>query len=503
MTPSTPRALIFMTGRNCERYVRAALESLVWQTHPAIHVLFVDDCSTDGTVALARRLLDEHFRDRHTLVSNREPWGKARNAHVHLRAARGQGDFIAVLDADDQLIVADIVAQVAREYAAGHDVVWTNYETDGGAAGGNGPLDPLQSPRGKGWRTSHFFTFRTELLDAVPEDRFQDERGEWLTSACDFALAYPMLDQTRRYKYLPVRAYRYTASNPASHHNRDRQSSGLNSRAQQHSAAQVLAKPPLPCTRWVFGEHAVADETLLATRQHLHAQVLEAARQLEARLPAAAPAAGPAADDGWTQAAAALLAQRCPAWVELALDGQGEALDVRSALRWWRWLQAGPARPRVLEIGGGPLAAPLHAAVRALGGEMLTVCGNQARSLSLYARLQAVGVDAEVLHVPMVDVGFGAFEGRFPDLGLLPADAAGFDVLLVSAAQAGATPGDALFALPTAAARLKADDFRVCCWAPEDPALRQRAAAFWGDLVPELACTDHAFDGRALCLHRG
>ena len=86
---------------------------------------------------------------------------------------------------------------------------------------------------------------------------------------------------------------------------------------------------------------------------------------------------------------------------------------------------------------------------------------------------------------------------------LLPADAAGFDVLLVSAAQAGATPGDALFALPTAAARLKADDFRVCCWAPEDPALRQRAAAFWGDLVPELACTDHAFDGRALCLHRG
>ena len=142
-------------------------------------------------------------------------------------------------------------------------------------------------------------------------------------------------------------------------------------------------------------------------------------------------------------------------------------------------------------------------AVRALGGEMLTVCGDPARSRSLYARLRAVGVESEVLHVPMVDVGFGAFEGRFPDLGLLPEDAAGFDVLLVSAAQAGATPGDALFALPTAAPRLKGDDFRVCCWAPEDPALRQRAAAFWGGLVPELACVDHAFDGRALCLHRG
>ena len=28
MTLSIPRALVFMTARNCERYVRAALESL-------------------------------------------------------------------------------------------------------------------------------------------------------------------------------------------------------------------------------------------------------------------------------------------------------------------------------------------------------------------------------------------------------------------------------------------------------------------------------------------
>ena len=501
MTLSIPRALVFMTARNCERYVRAALESLAWQTHPALHVLFVDDCSSDATPAIARRVLDEHFRGRHSFVANPEPWGKARNAHVHLRAAQAHGDFVAVLDGDDQLIMADVLARIAAEYAAGHDVVWTNYETDGGAVGGNGPLDPLQSPRGKGWKTSHFFTFRTELLDGVPEDRFQDERGAWLTAACDFALAYPMLDQTRRYKYLPLRAYRYTASNPASHHNRDAQSAGLNSRAQQHGAAQVLSKPPLPCHRWVFGERAGADEALLALRQQLQAQVRDAARQIEARLAAPPEAVAPPAADGWTQAAAALLAERCPAWLELALDGQGEAMDVRSALRWWRWLQAGATPPRVLEIGAGPLAAPLHAAVRALGGRMLSVCADKPRSLALYARLQAVGVEAEVLHVPMVDVGFDQLEGRFPDLGLLPEDAADFDVLVVSA-RAGAAPGDALFALPVAASRLHSAELRVCLWAPEDPALRERAAAFWGPLVPELACADHAFHGQALSLQR-
>lgn len=506
MTTTLPRALVYMTGRDCERYVRAAIESLAFQTHEGIHVLFVDDASRDQTHEVARRLLAEHFDGRHTLVRNPQNWGKARNAHVHLRAALGEGDFVAVLDADDQLIVATALAQMAAEYAAGHDVVWTNYETDGGAVGGNGPLDPFRSPRGQGWKTSHFFSFRSALFASVPEDRFQDERGEWLTAACDFAIAFPLLDQTRRYKYLPIRAYRYTATNPASHHNRDAQSQGLNSRRQQDSAQRVLAKPPLPCTRWLLGDTAPADEALGLVRQGLHLEMQAAAKRLDAgltQLQMSSTLAAPVpAADPWTQAAAMTLAQRCPAWVALAMDGRGEAMDVRSAWHWWQWLQAGPAgrAPRVLEIGGGPLAAPLQAAVQALGGRMLSVCGDRQRALDLYARLQAAGVDGEVLHVPLTEVGFDALEGQLPDLSLLPEDAAGFDLLLVSAAEAGAAPADALLALPLAVGRLDPQAFRICFWAPGDAPLRQRAGALWGQLAPDLDVTDGAFHGDALCV---
>ena len=252
MTPIVTRALIYMTGRNCERYVRAAIESVSWQTHPHIHILFVDDCSDDGTAAAARSLLARHFAGRHTLVRNPEPWGKARSAHVHLREALPNGDFVAILDADDQLIRASVVAEMAAHYAAGYDVVWTNFETDGGGVGANGPLDALLAPRGQGWRTSHFFSFRAQLFANVPEDYLRDDRDEWFSAACDFAIAFPVLDQTRRYKFMPVRAYRYTASNPASHHNADPQSVGLSSRRQRASAQQVLAKPALACTRWAF-----------------------------------------------------------------------------------------------------------------------------------------------------------------------------------------------------------------------------------------------------------
>ncbi|MFG5410632.1 glycosyltransferase family A protein [Piscinibacter sakaiensis] len=259
MNAPLPRALVFMNGRNCARYVGAALESLAWQTHPGLHVLYVDDASDDGSEALAREALAQFFHGRHTLVRNPQPLGKAHNAHVHLRANRAHGEFVAVLDADDQLLSATIVAELAAEYAAGWDVVWTNYETDAGQPGHCGPLDPFLPPRQQGWKTSHFFSFRTELLDGIDAGYFQDETGRWLGAACDRALALPVLDQTRRYRHLPVRAYRYTVSNPASHHNRDPQSVNFSSREQQRCAEVVDAKPPLPCRRWLFGPQAAGD----------------------------------------------------------------------------------------------------------------------------------------------------------------------------------------------------------------------------------------------------
>lgn len=516
LTTSLPRALVFMTGRNCEMYVRAALDSLARQTHDAVHVLFIDDASTDETPQLARRLLADLFPGRHGFIGNPEPWGKARNAHVHLRAALDKGDFVAVLDADDQLIVPGALALMADAYASGYDVVWTDYVMDDGRVGGNGPLDPFRSPRGQGWKTSHFFSFRSELFEGVPEDRFQDAGGRWLTAACDFAIAYPILDQTRRYRHLPVRAYRYTATNPQSHHNRDPQSRGLNSRAQQSSAATVLAKPPLPCHRWVMGELACADQAFGALRDSLssggrpaeapRARVESPQSALAPARPAQAPAtqpltAGPVGQDAWLSAAAAELAARCPAWLDLALDGQSPPLPVALAWQWWRWLQRAKRPPRVLEVGADPMSAYLHAAVRAMGGRMVTVSGERARAEALYVRLKSAGIESEVLHSPLVNASFASVSGRFPDLGLLPDDVADIDVVVVSAAHSGAAPLDCSLALPMTASRLCAEGFRFCVWAPGDPGLRQTVADRWAAFVPELSFADGAFGGQALCVH--
>ena len=250
---TSPRALVYMTARNCERYVADSLRSLASQTCDNLHVLFIDDASDDATGAIASGLLAELFPGRHSFIRNDSPWGKARNAHVHLRAHAPGFTFVAILDGDDQLIAPDILARIAQQYARGMDVVWTNYVTDQNKVGHCGPLDPHRSPRQQGWKSSHFFTFRADLLGNVDESYFKDENGAWFMSACDWAIAYPILDQTRRYHFIPESAYRYTTSNPHSHHNSDPdnppQAGKFTSALQKHNAQQVLNKPPLPCVR--------------------------------------------------------------------------------------------------------------------------------------------------------------------------------------------------------------------------------------------------------------
>lgn len=501
-TDHPQRALVYMTGRNCEMFVEQALASLARQTHDALHVLFVDDASDDATCRLAHKQLVALFPERHTLVRNPERWGKARNAHVHLRGHLDLGEFVAVLDADDMLLMPDILARMADRFAAGFDAVWSNYTTDRGGSGGNGPLDPLMSPRTQGWRTSHFFSFRADLLRAVSETYFKDSAGAWLQAACDLAIAMPVLDQTRRYCYLPLLAYRYTCSNPNSHHNLDPQAEGLNSRHQRDSAAQVLAKPPLACSRPLFAGGEPEAQFWHSQRERSAAD----ARALEGKLSSlqtactdrtavpSPPAANARAD--WARAAAVVLASRCPALVDLALIDGPEAISVGEAWALWRFVETGKLAPRVLEIGAGRLAAPLIAAATALGGQGVSLGLDRNRAEALHGRLLGAGLDAEVLVGRAVEGELHELTGRFPDPQAV-AQHLPFDIIFVSADVAAPQAQDALLALPMLASSLAEHGFRFCIESA-DPAVRRQAAVAWQDLAPDLVYRDDAVGGRTL-----
>lgn len=84
---------------NCaygERFVKEAIDSIFAQTHSDWEIVFVDNCSTDGSAAIAARY-ESTGRLRSVRTAERIPLYAARNIGVE----NARGEFTAFLDVDD------------------------------------------------------------------------------------------------------------------------------------------------------------------------------------------------------------------------------------------------------------------------------------------------------------------------------------------------------------------------------------------------------------------
>lgn len=85
---------------NAEKYIKEALESVVAQTIQDFHLLIVNDCSTDGSVAIVEEFFEQHPRQ-YEIVSFNENQGIGHARHYAERKATTK--YMMFLDADDIL----------------------------------------------------------------------------------------------------------------------------------------------------------------------------------------------------------------------------------------------------------------------------------------------------------------------------------------------------------------------------------------------------------------
>ena len=106
---STPLVSICITNHDYGRFVGAAVESALAQTHPAVEVVVVDDGSTDASLDVLAA-----YAGRVTVVA--QP-NAGQGAAVNAGFARSRGEVVLFLDADDELLptvveqVVDVLAQ--------------------------------------------------------------------------------------------------------------------------------------------------------------------------------------------------------------------------------------------------------------------------------------------------------------------------------------------------------------------------------------------------------
>ena len=88
---------VVMPSYNSEHFIAESIKSVQSQTYGNWELLIVDDCSTDGTVAVAEAIAMDDSRVH--VFSNERNSGAACSRNRALREAKG--DWVAFLDSDD------------------------------------------------------------------------------------------------------------------------------------------------------------------------------------------------------------------------------------------------------------------------------------------------------------------------------------------------------------------------------------------------------------------
>lgn len=108
---------VIIPAYNAEKYIAAAIESVLAQSFPGVECIVVDDGSSDRTAEIVQRF-GERVRYCHQANSGRSA---ARNRGISLAS----GDYIAFLDADDLLLPDKLAQQVDYlERHAEYDAVY-------------------------------------------------------------------------------------------------------------------------------------------------------------------------------------------------------------------------------------------------------------------------------------------------------------------------------------------------------------------------------------------
>ena len=112
---------IIMAAYNAEKTIERSILSVLEQTYQNYELIVIDDCSTDKTADIVKRmLLIDH---RIILLENVKNLGVSRTRKRGLEYAKGT--WIAILDSDDAWLPSKLEKQILLQQCSGADLLYT------------------------------------------------------------------------------------------------------------------------------------------------------------------------------------------------------------------------------------------------------------------------------------------------------------------------------------------------------------------------------------------
>ncbi len=126
-----PKVSVIITVYNAEPYIEQCVRSLMEQTLDDVEYIFINDCSTDGSMPLLQRTI-AHYPQRQPaikIVSNDRNEGVARSRLTGVRHATG--DYIVHCDSDDWMDIDMLETAYSTATAQDADVVLYDFVIEG------------------------------------------------------------------------------------------------------------------------------------------------------------------------------------------------------------------------------------------------------------------------------------------------------------------------------------------------------------------------------------
>lgn len=214
--------VVVIPSYNNQQWYKKNLNSLFQQNYENYSVIYIDDCSSDGTGNLVEKYVDEcNQNKRFTLIKNENRQGALYNIY-HAVHSCNDTDIIIIYDGDDWFPHGEVLNIINQEYQSNQ--TWLTYGTfvshpDGKTSGHSKPFSQHVIEKNL-FRTqthpSHLRTFYAWLFKKIHRKDLTKD-GIFFPMAWDLAMMFPMIEMAgERHQLINEITYVYNQQNPIS-----------------------------------------------------------------------------------------------------------------------------------------------------------------------------------------------------------------------------------------------------------------------------------------------
>lgn len=213
--------VVIIASYNNMLYYRQNLDSVFDQSYSNYHIIYVDDCSTDGTYeSVAAYIYNHKMEDKVLLIHNNERYGALYNQYHAIHRCKDT-DLAIILDGDDSLHDNQVFTYINSVYK--DPTIWLTYgqfmvypsKAMGWCIAMPEHVVQRNGFREYGYIPGHLRTFYAGLFKQIKKEDLMYE-GDFFRMTGDIAVMFPMIEMARQghFQFISKVLMVYNDANP-------------------------------------------------------------------------------------------------------------------------------------------------------------------------------------------------------------------------------------------------------------------------------------------------